>query len=162
MILKFCTRWAREIRQWIHYQGRMKNVSHRYWVILNGFVRDRDPILMSSFWSELVIPTSGNTIEDEFNISSKNRWLDRGLKQRAQTYLRCFTSEQPQQWEKWLCWAESWYNSSHHTAVEMSPFEAVYGRPSPTLHQFFPGGNKGRCCSSGVDHSRWIVKTTIL
>ncbi|KAF2289077.1 hypothetical protein GH714_026410 [Hevea brasiliensis] len=63
--------------------------------------------------------------------------LNRGL----QTYLRCFISEQPKHWSKWLSWAEYWYNTSYHSAA-MTPFEIVYGRPPPTLTQFLPGETK--------------------
>lgn len=37
----------------------------------------------------------------------------------------CFSK--PNIWEQWLSLAEFWYNSSHHSAIQCSPFEAMYG-----------------------------------
>ncbi|KAK9230741.1 hypothetical protein WN944_023713 [Citrus x changshan-huyou] len=54
-------------------------------------------------------------------------------------YLRCFTSEQPNKWLDWLPWAEYSYNTSVHTSTKISPFEAVYGIPPPTLLSYVPG-----------------------
>ena len=45
-----------------------------------------------------------------------------------ETYLRCFCSEQPNQWSKWLSWAEFCYNTSFQSAASMTPFQAVHGR----------------------------------
>lgn len=49
------------------------------------------------------------------------------VNQCLETYLRCMTSTQPKKWLYWLPLAEYWYNSSYHTAINKSPFEAVYG-----------------------------------
>ncbi|KAK4421836.1 hypothetical protein Salat_2134200 [Sesamum alatum] len=54
--------------------------------------------------------------------------LNRCLK----TYLRCFFSE-PQLWSKFLPLAEFWYNTSHHSAIGMTLFQALYGRPPPMI-----------------------------
>ncbi|KAK6162149.1 hypothetical protein DH2020_001990 [Rehmannia glutinosa] len=38
----------------------------------------------------------------------------------------------PKQWAHWLVFAEYWYNTSYHSAIKMSPFEALYGyKPTP-------------------------------
>lgn len=39
----------------------------------------------------------------------------------------------PSQWSRFLHLAEFWYNSSHYSAIGMSPFEATYVRPPPPL-----------------------------
>lgn len=41
-------------------------------------------------------------------------------------YLRCAIHGSPTHWKKWLPLAELWYNSSYHTALGCSPFQALY------------------------------------
>jgi hypothetical protein len=48
-----------------------------------------------------------------------------------ETYLRCFRSEKQEDWMKYLPWAEWCYNTSFHTTMGMTPYEAVYGKPPP-------------------------------
>jgi hypothetical protein len=44
-----------------------------------------------------------------------------------ENYLRCFTQDRPKQWLLWLPWAEFWYNTTWHSSIKMTPYEAVYG-----------------------------------
>ncbi|WVZ69509.1 hypothetical protein U9M48_018283 [Paspalum notatum var. saurae] len=44
-----------------------------------------------------------------------------------ETYLRCFVNACPSKWINWLSQAEYWYNTSPHSAIGRSPFEALYG-----------------------------------
>jgi hypothetical protein len=39
----------------------------------------------------------------------------------------------------WLPLAEWWYNTSHHSATNITPFEAVYGYKPPTLLSYVSG-----------------------
>jgi hypothetical protein len=57
-------------------------------------------------------------------------------------YLRCFTSDKPKQWVRWLCWAEYCYNTSWHSAIKRTPFEVVYVREPPSLLAYVPGTAK--------------------
>lgn len=41
--------------------------------------------------------------------------------------------KQPRQWIKWLSLAEWWYNTTLHTDIKMTPFEALYGIKPPQL-----------------------------
>jgi hypothetical protein len=56
-----------------------------------------------------------------------------------ETYLRYFVSHKQKQWSRWLHWAEYWYNTSYQTSTRMTPFEAVYGRPPPSVHCYERG-----------------------
>ncbi|GJS19021.1 retrotransposable element Tf2 [Tanacetum coccineum] len=49
------------------------------------------------------------------------------------------TSEQPKQWMKWLSLAEWWYNTNHHSAINTTPYEMVYGQ-TPPIHVPYVGG----------------------
>lgn len=51
----------------------------------------------------------------------------------VEVYLRCFCSEKPKEWIKWLPWAKYWYNTTFHRALGMTPFQVVYGRKPPSL-----------------------------
>lgn len=37
------------------------------------------------------------------------------------------TSQVPKNWSTWLPAAEWWYNTTHHTTLQASPFQIVYG-----------------------------------
>ena len=50
-----------------------------------------------------------------------------------ESYLRCFIQGKPRQWAQWLHWAEYCYNSASHTSINMSPFQALYGRSPPLI-----------------------------
>lgn len=54
-------------------------------------------------------------------------------------YLRCFSSSCPQNWVKWLTWAEFCYNTSYHSSIRKTPFEVVYGRAPLSLLADVPG-----------------------
>jgi len=44
--------------------------------------------------------------------------------------------DKPKNWVKLLPWAEYWYNTSYHSAIKMTPFQAVYGREVPRLLRY--------------------------
>ena len=49
------------------------------------------------------------------------------LNQCLEAYLRCFAGDRPCTWKKWLGMAEYWYNTSFHTSLGLTPYEALYG-----------------------------------
>lgn len=46
-------------------------------------------------------------------------------------YLSCMTGERPSEWSCWLPLAEWWYNTTYHSAIRTTPFEALYGQEPP-------------------------------
>ncbi|TYK00326.1 putative retroelement pol polyprotein [Cucumis melo var. makuwa] len=51
----------------------------------------------------------------------------------VETYLRCFCGERLNEWSQWINWAEYWYNTTYHSSIRITPFQAVYGRLPPPL-----------------------------
>ena len=104
-------------------------------------VCDRDLAFTSAFWTEL-FRLNGNN----FNFSSAYRPQTDGqsevVNRTLEMYLRCFTSDKPKHWVRWICWAEFCYNTSWHSAIQKTPFEVVYGREPPSLLTYVPGTTK--------------------
>ncbi|KAJ1265999.1 hypothetical protein BS78_08G117000 [Paspalum vaginatum] len=49
------------------------------------------------------------------------------VNQCMETYLCCYVHACPTKWSDWLPLTEFWYNTSYHSAINRSPFEALYG-----------------------------------
>ncbi|KAE8675396.1 C2H2 and C2HC zinc fingers superfamily protein, putative isoform 1 [Hibiscus syriacus] len=55
------------------------------------------------------------------------------VNQCLEQYLRGFCFYKPKQWTKWLSHAEWWYNTTYHTALKLTPFQALYGYKPPIM-----------------------------
>ena len=49
------------------------------------------------------------------------------------------TGECPREWSQWLPLAEWWYNTSYHSAIHTTPYEAVYRQPHPVHLPYLAG-----------------------
>lgn len=89
-------------------------------------ISDQDSVFTSRFWRELF-----KIIGTELNMSTPYHPQTDGQSERVnqclEIYLRCFIHACPNHWSQYLSLAEFWYNSSHHSALDMSPFHALYG-----------------------------------
>ena len=105
----------------------------------NIIVSDRDAVFTSQFWKELFrIQGVDLRMFTAYHpqTDGQTEAVNRGLK----TYLRCMAGEQPKSWAKWLSLAEWWYNSTYHSAINLTPFEALYGY-SPPIHLPYLAGS---------------------
>jgi hypothetical protein len=41
--------------------------------------------------------------------------------------------QQSKKWMRWLYLAEWWYNTNHHTSINMTPFKTLYGYDPPHI-----------------------------
>lgn len=105
-------------------------------VRLHGFpasiVSDRDKVFISHFWREL-FHLQGTTLLRSTAYHPQTEGQSEIVNQALEGYLRCFINGQPKSWSKWLHWAEFCYNTSPHLSIKISPFQALYGRPSPAV-----------------------------
>lgn len=92
----------------------------------SSIVSDRDRIFLSTLWQELF-----KLADVQLKMSSAYHPQTDGqtecVNQCMETFLRCFVNAVPNKWYDWIYLAEFWYNSSWHSALDRSPFEALYG-----------------------------------
>ena len=97
-----------------------------------SIVFDRDKIFTSNFQNELF-----KLLGTQLNLSTAYHPQSDGqtevVNHYLQTYLRCMVVEKPKKWSLWLPLAEWWYNTTYHSVIQTTPYEAIYGQPPP-LH----------------------------
>ncbi|OMO55704.1 reverse transcriptase [Corchorus capsularis] len=106
--------------------------------IPRSIVSDRDPLFVSKFWNEL-FKLQGTQLPMSSAYHPQTDGQSEVLNRCLETYLRAFVSENPKQWTRILHWAEWSYNSSFHSAACMTPFQALYGFPPPSIPSYLPG-----------------------
>jgi len=113
-------------------------------VKLHGFpifiVSDRDPLFLSKFWCQLfkfsrtqLHYSSAYHPQSDGQTEVVNRCLEQ--------YLRAYSHGEPHKWVTHLLWAEFSYNTSFHTAIAMTPFEALYGFSPQATPGYVPGSS---------------------
>jgi hypothetical protein len=89
-------------------------------------ISDRDPLFLSKFWKEL-FKVQGTQLKYNTTYHPKKDGQTEAVNRTLESYLRCFVRDHPRRWYKFLHLAEYWHNSSYHSAIQMTPFEALYG-----------------------------------
>jgi hypothetical protein len=78
------------------------------------------------------------------------------VNQCMKTFLRCFVSASPKKWAQWISLAEFWYNTSFHTSIGRSPFEALYGH-SPRYFGLFSDS-----VTAEGDMGQWLQEREVM
>ncbi|GJW83607.1 ty3-gypsy retrotransposon protein [Tanacetum coccineum] len=104
-------------------------------------ISDRDPIFVSSFWKQL-FHFSGTQLSHSTAYHPQTDRQTEVVNRCLEQYLRAMVSHCPQQWVRYLPWAEYCYNSSYHSSIKMSPFQALYGRLPLSVIPYPPGSLK--------------------
>ena len=104
-------------------------------------VSDRDPIFVSKFWTQL-FKLSGTQLNHSTayhpQTDGQTEVVNRGLEQ----YLRAMVADRPHHWVRFLPWAEYSYNTSYHSSIKMTPYQALYGRLPLSIIPYPPGSSK--------------------
>lgn len=91
-----------------------------------AIISDRDRIFTSTLWQELF-----KLSKTELRLSSSYHPQTDGQTERVnqclEAYLRCSVHACPRNWFHWLHLAEYWYNTSFHSSLGTTPFQALYG-----------------------------------
>lgn len=101
-----------------------------------AIISDRDPIFISTFWKEL-FATMGTKIRLSTAYHPQTDGQTERVNQCIEMFLRCTAGHKPNSWANWLSLAEWWYNTSHHTAIGMSPFQALYSMTPPSINYHY-------------------------
>jgi hypothetical protein len=106
--------------------------------MLTTIVSVHNPVFTSSFLLEL-FQLQGISLAFNSAYHPQSDGQTEAMNKCVETYLRCYTTSKPRDWSTWLSMAEWWYNTNYHSATGMTPFEAVYGYPAPSLISYVPG-----------------------
>lgn len=104
-------------------------------------VSDCDPLFISTFWRELFHICSTQlkmSMAYHPQTDGQIEVLNRVLEQ----YLCSFVHDHLSQWFKHLALVELSYNTYVHSRIGISPFEATYGKPPPSIPQYLQGTSR--------------------
>ncbi|CAL9021220.1 unnamed protein product [Prunus brigantina] len=103
-----------------------------------SIVSDRDPTFTSQFWTTF-FALQGTKLCHSLAYHPQSDGQIEVLNRTLEHYLRCYVDDKPTTWIQWFPWVEWWYNTTYHSTIKMTPFQAVYGQPPPSVDFYSPG-----------------------
>ncbi|GJT26799.1 ty3-gypsy retrotransposon protein [Tanacetum coccineum] len=104
-------------------------------------IDDRDPIFISKFWRQL-FEASGTQLKHSTTYHPQTDGQMEVVNQGLEQYLRALVFDRPYHWVRFLRWAEFSYNTSFHSSIKMTPYQALYERMPPTIIPYPAGASK--------------------
>ncbi|KAM1234846.1 hypothetical protein ACFX2J_004385 [Malus domestica] len=102
-----------------------------------SIVSDRDPTFLSHFWKEF-FKNQDTKLCRSSAYHPQSDGQSKVLNRTLEHFLRCFSADRLYKWATLLSWAEWWYNTTFQLAIKMSPFQALYGVPPPSIQAYLP------------------------
>lgn len=99
----------------------------------DSIISDRDRVFISHFWQDL-FHHAGRKVQLPTAYHLKSNGKTEVLNRCLEGYLRCMTREHPNEWVNWLPMVKWCYNSTHHSTIDTTPYEALYGQTSSSPH----------------------------
>jgi hypothetical protein len=88
---------------------------------------DKDPKFTSKFWKGL-FNGSGTNLNFSTTYHPESDGQIKRVNQVIEDMLRMYVMDKPSKWEDYIHLVEFSYNNGYQTSLNMSPFEALYGR----------------------------------
>ncbi|GKE74658.1 retrotransposable element Tf2 [Tanacetum coccineum] len=106
-----------------------------------SIVSDKDKVFLSTFWKSLF-----SSLKVKLKLSTAYHPQTDGqtevMNRCLGCYLRCMCGEKPKEWVRWLPFAEFWYNTNFHSAINTTHYEAVYCQTPPLHISYIPGDSR--------------------
>ena len=67
-------------------------------------------------------------------------------------------SKHPKEWSKWIPLVEWWYNTTYHTATELTPYEVIYNQPPPMHLPYIPGETKVEAVDRSLQRREAVIQ----
>lgn len=112
----------------------MNNI-HKLHGMPTAIITDRDRIFTSNLYQE-IFKAKGVQLRFSTAYHPQTDGQTERVNQCLESYLRNMTFQEPRNWYSWLPLAEWWYNTTYHTAIQMTPFKALYGYTPPQVNEF--------------------------
>lgn len=120
-------------------------------------ISDQDRIFTSKLWRELFAVLKV-TLHYNTSYHPQTDGQSERVNQCLENYLRCMTFQEPQRWLSWLSLAQYWYNTSFHTSLKMSPFQALYGYLPPQVSELSVPGHIASDAATTLFDKETILK----